>query len=72
MVIYGDEGLWAIEIKRSKRFNAKQLGGLRAFKEDYPIAKCLLLYGGEEKLSVAEVTVLPICEFLKGMTHLLK
>jgi predicted AAA+ superfamily ATPase len=72
MVIYGDEGLWAIEIKRSKRFNAKQLGGLRAFKEDYPIAKCLLLYGGEEKLSVAEVTVLPICEFLTGMTHLLK
>lgn len=42
-VSYGEEGLFAFEIKRSPVTRDEDLDGLRLFKHDYPMAKCFLL-----------------------------
>lgn len=66
-VIYGPKGLIAFEIKRSKKVSSLDTKGLRAFKEEYPIAKLYLLYGGDKELYHDDVTVLP---FVKALTNL--
>lgn len=50
-VSYGEEGLFAFEIKRSNSTRQDDLNGLRTFKKDFPIAKCFLLnFSKEEKM----------------------
>lgn len=38
-IVYGPLGFWAIEVKNSKRIDRAELQGLKAFLEDYPMAK---------------------------------
>ena len=45
-VIYGERGLFALEVKQSRSMRGRDLTGLRAFLEDYPMARCALIYGG--------------------------
>lgn len=45
-VLYGPQGLIAIEVKRSKKIQTDDLKGLKAFQQDYPMAKLYLFYGG--------------------------
>ena len=66
-VVYGQDGLWAIEIKNSKNIKPKELHGLLAFKEDYPEARTLFLYRGEEKIKIKNILCLPCEEFLKNL-----
>lgn len=61
-VLYGERGVRAIEVKSGGVFRPEMIGGLKRFQEDYPEAKCFLLYGGEQKLYVDDITVLPIQE----------
>jgi predicted AAA+ superfamily ATPase len=61
-VLYGERGVRAIEVKSGGVFRPEMIGGLKRFQEDYPEAKCFLLYGGEQKLYVEDITVLPIQE----------
>lgn len=61
-VLYGKNGIKAIEVKATERFQDNMLDGLKKFRADYPEAKLFLLYGGERKLFVDDVTVLPIQE----------
>lgn len=70
-VLYGARGLIAFEIKRSKRVSAMDTRGLRAFKEEYPIAKLYLLYGGDKELHQDDVTVLPFEQALMQLSKLL-
>ncbi len=42
-VSYGEEGLFAFEIKKSAMTRDEDLNSLRIFKQDYPMAKCFLL-----------------------------
>lgn len=50
-VSYGEEGLFAFEIKRTNFIRNEDLEGLRLFKHDYPIAKCFLLcFASENKI----------------------
>ncbi|HNZ44015.1 MAG TPA: ATP-binding protein [Bacteroidales bacterium] len=64
-VLYGNEGIVAIEVKNTQKPNSKDFTGLRAFKEDYPAAKCLMLYRGKEKLKIHDIFCYPCEDFLK-------
>ncbi len=61
-VLYGKNGIKAIEVKATERFQDNMLDGLKKFRADYPISNCFLLYGGKQKLYVDDITVLPIQE----------
>lgn len=70
-VLYGPEGLIAIEVKRSAHVHSKSLRGLREFRKDYPPARCYLFYGGSTPLYMDTVTVLPVEQALRNLDRLL-
>jgi len=63
-VIYGEDGLFAIEVKNANHIYPVDLKGLMAFKEDYPEAVCILIYRGHERLQKDGILCIPIEEFL--------
>lgn len=63
-VIYGKLGFWAIEVKNSKRIHNNHLRSLKAFLNDYPMAKAILLYRGQEKIVHDNIARLPCTNFL--------
>jgi len=66
-VVYGRDGFWAVEVKNARRVKAADLRGLRAFREDYPMARTGLLYRGTERLVLDGVPCVPVDEFLRGL-----
>ncbi len=66
-VVYGEDGLYAVEVKNSAKVQPEHLKGLRAFSEDYPEARCLLLYRGAQRLRKGNVLCLPCEDFLRGL-----
>ncbi len=66
-VLYGPAGIIAIEVKRAARLRASDLSGLKAFEADYPMARTILLYGGEERMRMGNVFCLPCEEFLRTL-----
>ncbi|MBI4802138.1 MAG: ATP-binding protein [Elusimicrobia bacterium] len=66
-VVYGPENFSAVEVKNSDRVRDEDLRGLRAFLDDYPEAKALLLYRGRERLKRHGILCLPVEEFLKSL-----
>jgi len=66
-VVYGPGGLWAIEVKRARDVRPRDLRGLRAFMQDYPQARALLLHLGQDHLRVGEVDCVPCGEFLASV-----
>lgn len=66
-VVYGPEGLIAIEVKSAAKILPEYLRGLRALKEDYPEAVTILLYKGREQLRRDGIWCLPCDEFLKAL-----
>lgn len=61
-VAYGGDGLFAIEVKRSRRIRRADLQGLTQFKADYPMARCVLLFGGNRREHRGGVELLPVAE----------
>lgn len=66
-VVYGPQGIWAIEVKHSQRVSSQDTRSLKVFLEDYPMAHALLLYCGTEQLRMGNVLVLPCEKFLKQL-----
>lgn len=66
-VLYGDDGLLAIEVKNSDKIMPFHLKGLKTFKTDYPLAQCILLYRGKEKLKIDDILCIPVEEFLLNL-----
>ncbi|MBI5882869.1 MAG: ATP-binding protein [Elusimicrobia bacterium] len=66
-IIYGPQGFWAVEVKNADRVRDEELRGLRAFRDDYPEAKALFLYRGQERLKRNGILCLPCEEFLRGL-----
>ncbi|MEZ6035835.1 MAG: DUF4143 domain-containing protein [Planctomycetota bacterium] len=66
-VLYGGDGFYAIEVKAGSRVRGADLQSLRAFGEDYPEAKRVLLYRGREALLVDGIVCAPVDEFLRGL-----
>ena len=66
-VLYGPEGITAIEVKRTSRIRASDLMGLKAFKSDYPMARPIFLYGGKERIQTGDILCMPCEEFLRAL-----
>ncbi len=72
LVLYGEKGILAFEIKRANRLRGGELNGLNAFKEKFSKAECFFLYTGSEERKVNDIHVLPIENFLINMNKYLK
>ena len=70
-VAYGRDGLFAIEVKRSRTIRRADLHGLTQFVSDYPMAKCVLLFGGDRREYRDGVQLLPLSEALADPTLML-
>lgn len=66
-VIYGEDGIYAIEVKNSSKIKVEYLKGLKAFLKEYPESKCALLYRGRERLKRDDILCMNIDEFLLNL-----
>jgi len=66
-VLYGPNGIFAIELKNSNRIRPDHLRSLTEFRHDYPQSKAIFLYRGNEKLMINDILCLPCDEFLKAL-----
>lgn len=71
VVLYGERGIIGVEVKRSARVNDAMLKGLRTFREQYPMARTFLVYGGDRTFWQENTRVLPIVDFLKNIDEVL-
>lgn len=69
-VLYGERGIVAIEVKSAARVRQGDFDGLRLFRQDYPMARALLLYGGSRRYHDDGVEVVPLTEFFADATRL--
>lgn len=68
-VVYGDDGLWAIEVKNTGRDRPEDLRGLRAFLDEYPSARAVFLHRGRTRSLVEKrILVTPCDEFLRRLS----
>ena len=70
-VLYGPNGLLAIEVKRSTQVQSRDTRSLREFRRDYPPARCFVFYGGPTPLYMDGVTVLPVERALRDLRRIL-
>ncbi len=66
-IVYGPKGLWAIEVKNSRRVHPNDTKSLETFLVDYPEAQAILLYRGQEYLKLQNVLCMPCENFLMGL-----
>ena len=66
-VIYGKDAFYAIEVKNGTRVHSQDLKGLLAFCEDYPEAKPIFLYRGQDRLKMNGIDCIPVELFLKTL-----
>lgn len=71
-VSYGEEGLFAFEIKRSALTRDEDLDGLRLFKHDYPMAKCFLLNLSHDDKITDDIQILNFEKALWRLPELMK
>ncbi|MBI4952780.1 MAG: ATP-binding protein [Myxococcales bacterium] len=66
-VVYGPRGLWALEVKHTEHVRPEHVRALRAFRQDYPEARALLLHRGRERLEIEGIACLPVAAFLRQL-----
>lgn len=66
-VIYGQDGFWAIEVKNGRDVRRSDLRSLKAFREDYPESRAILVYRGADRLLVDDVACIPVEKFLTDL-----
>ena len=66
-VVYGPEGLWALEVKNARKIHTSDLRGLRSFMGEYPDSRALFLYRGKERIVKEGILCLPCVEFIKEL-----
>jgi predicted AAA+ superfamily ATPase len=66
-VLYGESGIYALEVKNARRADSSDFTSLRHFAEDYPQSRRYLLYRGEDRLSRDGVLCMPCEEFLRAL-----
>ena len=66
-IVYGPEGLWALEVKNARKIHPADLRGLRSFQEEYPQSKLLLLYRGKDRFVKDGILCAPCVDFLLGL-----
>ncbi len=63
-VVYGESGLYAVEVKNSRRIQPADLTALKSFAEDYPQSSRYLLYRGDDRIKRDGVLCMPCEDFL--------
>ena len=66
-VLYGPKQFYAIEVKHAKRVHRTDLTGLKTFKDDYPQARAMILYRGNENLLIDGILCVPCEDFLRRL-----
>lgn len=66
-VVYGESGLYAVEVKNSAKVRPADLRSLQSFGEDYPESRRFLLHRGKERFLRNGVLCLPCEEFLLSL-----
>ena len=66
-VVYTERAFVAIEVKHTARPNKADFAGLRLFGKDYPQARRILLYRGQERRFEDDILVLPVDDFLMSL-----
>jgi predicted AAA+ superfamily ATPase len=66
-IVYGPDGLRALEVKNSGKVAPEDLRGLRAFRDEYPTCRAFLLYRGKERLMKDGILCLPCESFLRRL-----
>lgn len=70
-VIYGPNGFYAFEIKRSSYIKKQDLIGLKTFAQDYKNAKLYFLYMGDEKRYYDDIEVVSIDYMIKNLDKII-
>ena len=70
-VLYGENGLIAIEVKKTSRVRRTDLEALKLFCEDYPQAKAYFVYGGTRKDRYGKIEAWPVGAFLDALPKIL-
>jgi len=63
-ILYGKNGFFAFEIKRSKNVSKNDIKCLLSFQKDYPEVRLYLVYGGERPYYFGDVKVVPMADLL--------
>ena len=66
-IVYGPDTFVAIEVKNVDKVHTKDLRALKAFGEDYPEARRILVYRGSRRLQMEGTICIPVDHFLKAM-----
>lgn len=66
-IIYGEIGLYAIEVKSTSNLNIADFRSLKAFKNDYPESVCIMLYMGKTRIIQHDILCIPITDFLLSL-----
>ena len=66
-VVYGASGIWGIDVMNADRIRPADLRGLRAFGDEYPEARLILLHRGEQRMKRNGVLCLPVDGFLASL-----
>ncbi|MCY4373804.1 MAG: hypothetical protein OXC31_08475 [Spirochaetaceae bacterium] len=61
-IAYGGDGLIAIEVKRTRTIRRADLHALKQFRIDYPMARCVLLFGGDRREYREGIELLPLAD----------
>lgn len=65
LVLYGEKGFHAIEVKRSQKIRKEDLEALLLFKQDYPSSQLHFIYGGKERKTLHDISIWPLNDFLR-------
>jgi predicted AAA+ superfamily ATPase len=66
-VLYGEQGIFAIEVKNSDKIRNQDLRSLIEFRSDYPDSHTIFLYRGKERLLKNNTICFPCDEFLYNL-----
>jgi len=66
-IVYGQDGIWAIEVKNTGQIRPADLRGLLSFREEYPEAHTIFLYRGADRLLRNGILCLACDQFLMSL-----
>ncbi len=71
LILYGEKGLIGIEVKRAGAIRNHDIKGLRAFVQDYPMARAYVFYGGSDRRHLPGIELIPLDQALPALPGLL-
>jgi len=66
-ILYGEDVIFAIEVKNNNKIRPEDLRSLSEFRKDYSNSKTILLYNGSENLLIQDTICIPIEDFLRKL-----